>query len=598
MSATNSPPYLVVELANAHGGDRETLESTISEFSKINYPKKGIKFQIFKPDRIALPDFSWFSVYEELFLSEKGWEDLIVLANAHGDVWIDIFDIYGVQVLGQNLQRCRGIKLQASVLENHEVRQALGDLDLSKKHIIINVSGYELGAIEEVIRLFSGLSRFLILQIGYQSYPTSVQHTALQKIAVLRFAFPDLEICMADHVDANAEFALQAPLLASALGCRWIEKHFCINRAGARYDGFSSLEPHEMRRLCEALENTHKALHGEFISNAEEAYLKKSLQIPVLAAPVVAGRLFSDVDFLYRRTAQNGLSRSDIHRIQAESRYVLREPKDRHRTLQYEDFRPAKIGVIVAGRMKSSRLPQKAILPIFGVPSVDRCLQQCMRIDGVSRVVLATSTLKQDDILTEHSLDGAVDVWRGHPDDVISRYLGACDHYGFDVVIRVTADCPLILPEIMGFLLKKHFESGADYTAAQDCAVGTAGEVISVSALRRVSEYFGFAEHSEYMTWYFRNNPDFFRVNLVDLPDDFVRDYRLTLDYQEDLQLFETLYSELLGKGKSLSAETIFAFLDEHPEVVQINAHLTLKYRADQSLIDILNKETRMFPAS
>ncbi|APU30974.1 hypothetical protein UYA_15085 [Ectopseudomonas alcaliphila JAB1] len=594
MSAPVLPAYLVVELANAHGGDRALLESTISAFSEIDYPRKGLKFQIFKPDSIALSDFSWFPVYESLFLPEKAWGELISLAGSYGDVWIDIFDTYGVEVLAQNLEFCYGIKLQASVLENYEVLQALAQLDLADKRIMINVSGFELGAMEKVICRLSELSSFLILQIGYQSYPTSVQHTALQKIAILRATFPRFDICMADHADANTEFALQAPLLANALGCQWIEKHFCINRSAAKYDGFSALVPHEMQRLCDALQCAPLALHGEFISAAENSYLRKSQQVPVLAATCDIGHLFADEDFLYRRTAQVGLLRSEIHRLQAESRYVLRAAREQYRTLRHEDFRPANIGVIVAGRMKSSRLPQKAILPIFGVASVDRCLQQCSQIAGVNQVVLATSTLEQDDVLVEHTSGGSVGIWRGHPDDVISRYLGACDHYGLDVVIRVTADCPLILPEIMELLLQKHFESGADYTAAQDCAVGTAGEVISVAALRRIAGHFGFAEYSEYMTWYFRNNPEHFRINLVDLPTELRRDYRLTLDYEEDLQMFESLYSALLGTGKALTAEAVFAFLDENPHVSNINAHLTLKYKTDQSLINLLNEKTRI----
>ena len=99
------------------------------------------------------------------------------------------------------------------------------------------------------------------------------------------------------------------------------------------------------------------------------------------------------------------------------------------------------------------------------------------------------------------------------------------------------------------------------------------------------------------MTWYFKNNPEFFRLNLVDLPESLVRDYRLTLDYQEDLDMFNCIQNYLdENKVNALEKiiENIFEFLDAHPEVSSINSHLTLKYRTDQQLIETLNRETKM----
>src|SRR5699024_6667663 len=103
----------------------------------------------------------------------------------------------------------------------------------------------------------------------------------------------------------------------------------------------------------------------------------------------------------------------------------------------------------------------------------------------------------------------------------------------------------LVLPEIVDYLVSQHFISGADYTAAKVSAVGSSAEIINVNALRKVSDYFGVAEHSEYMTWYFMNNKDFFKINLVELPEEWVRDYRMTLDHPEDLCMLETLINQI-----------------------------------------------------
>lgn len=253
-----------------------------------------------------------------------------------------------------------------------------------------------------------------------------------------------------------------------------------------------------------------------------------------------------------------------------------------------------RIGVIVACRLKSSRLKQKAILPIKGIASVERCLQNCLLIAGEKPVVLATSTLPDDAELENYTLGGKINFWKGHPDDVIQRYLGACERFGIDVIVRVTADCPVVSPEIAEFLLKSHFESGADYTAPRKYAVGTNSEIYNTEALQRVIDLLGQADHSEYMTWYMRNNTDVFKVNIIDLPDALVRDYRLTLDYPEDLEMFERLYAELEQRDLSPTAANVFSVLDEDNGIAGINMHLALKYQADAELIEKLNKVTRI----
>jgi N,N'-diacetyllegionaminate synthase len=209
-------------------------------------------------------------------------------------------------------------------------------------------------------------------------------------------------------------------------------------------------------------------------------------------------------------------------------------------------------------------------------------------------VVLATSTKEEDAVLEEKTLGGKVEFWKGDPDDVIERYIGACDKYGIDIVIRVTGDCPVISSDIMSYLLDHHLSVGADYTASKKSAVGTACEIYNVEVLRRILKYVGKAQHSEYMTWYLQNNQDLFKVEIIDLPENLVRDYRLTLDYPEDLKLFNELFKALRLQSLEPTIENIFNILDNNPSISQLNSHLTLMYKTDQTLIHKLNKETKI----
>ena len=85
-------------------------------------------------------------------------------------------------------------------------------------------------------------------------------------------------------------------------------------------------------------------------------------------------------------------------------------------------------------------------------------------IPHAKMVILATSKLEEDEILEKYTHDNNVIFWQGDPEDVISRYIGACENYGVDTIVRVTADCCLISPEIAKLLIKSHFINGADFT--------------------------------------------------------------------------------------------------------------------------------------
>ena len=250
-------PHLILEVANVHGGNEKAILELIRVTSKHKYKDIGIKFQPFKYDLIALPDYSHYAIYKELFFVEDVWKEIVSFAfEKIGTVWLDLFDLYGVSILEDNFEMVRGIKLQASVLDNLELVRALSDMDLTDRELIINISGYDISDIERFINRFYILKpKRLILQAGFQGYPTPMKEISLNKIKVLQAAFPDYNICFADHLAAEDSFAHKLPILASMDGCTYIEKHICLSRSEAKYDFYSALEPDEFRNVLKDLHN-------------------------------------------------------------------------------------------------------------------------------------------------------------------------------------------------------------------------------------------------------------------------------------------------------------------------------------------------------
>jgi len=257
-----------------------------------------------------------------------------------------------------------------------------------------------------------------------------------------------------------------------------------------------------------------------------------------------------------------------------------------------EKIKKANIATIIACRLKSKRLPKKAILKIGDLSSIELCIKNALKFKNINYTILATSNLAEDDELKNHTFSNSVIFHRGDPDDVIQRYLDIINKLKIDVVVRVTGDMPYVSDDILQTLLKSHFESGADYTTAKKAAIGTNLEVINSAALRKVKSFFPSANYSEYMTYYFTNNPLYFKLNFVNLPENLVRDYRLTLDYEEDLKLLNLIENYFKTNNLEYNIELLFDFLDKNPKIARINKHCVQRYKKDKKLIETLKKAT------
>src|SRR5207237_3343974 len=107
-----------------------------------------------------------------------------------------------------------------------------------------------------------------------------------------------------------------------------------------------------------------------------------------------------------------------------------------------------RIVAIVQARMRSSRLPAKVIADIGGMPMIARVVHRVRAVPGVSEIVLATGTHDANRPLVEAGRAAGVAVFAGSEDDVLDRFYQAAREHAADVVVRITADCPLLDPTV------------------------------------------------------------------------------------------------------------------------------------------------------
>jgi len=587
-------PYIILENANAHSGSFDTLIETIQEFSDLR-GNFGMKFQPFKFDQIAMPSFRAYELYKKLFFDELQWKKIISKCSDTKDVWIDIFDEYTCTIVEKNLNTIYGLKFQSSILYNSVVIGLLSELDLSDKKIIINIAGIELNRLIGIIEAFESRLKpeEVILQVGFQAYPTKLADSGLSKINLIRENFPTHQISFADHIATEDLNALYSPVIAFTMGAQYIEKHICKSGDKPLYDHFSSFNREQFDGFLSVLENYKESLDNEYINQREIEYLNHAIQIPVLNKDLKAGQIIdTESDLVFRRSGEPGLRADELTELIHRDHYILGNNKSRGDTIKIEDLKKPVIGVIIGGRLKSKRLPKKLLRKIGCLTAVEACIRSALRFKEVNHVVLATSHLEEDAALENFTYTDQAQFIKGDPDDLLARFISTIDEFNLDIVVRATADCPYLSDEIFEHLLDSHFKSGADVSRPKDFAVGTSMSIGNAQAYQKAREYFPNPELSEYLIYYFVNNPDHFRLNICKLPPQLVRDYRLTLDYPEDLELLDSIEKHLNEHKLEPSVTNIFKYLDENPELAKLNKYHTLVYESDDDLIQRIRIDT------
>ncbi len=588
-------PEIILELANAHEGKFSKIKKSINFYNKLDYKNKSIKFQVFKYSEIATEDFNWFNVYKKLFISNSIWQKIFKLVK-NKKIWIDVFDNYSLDVIKNNQKYIYGIKLQSSVLKNHYLIEDLLKLDLRKVKLLINVSGVEKKNILSLKKTFLKKNfKQIIIQLGFQSYPTDLNEMNIDKIDYLKksgFRF----FSYADHIDARDKFSKVLPTILLDNGYKFIEKHFCLSRKTTKYDYYSSLEPKEFLEMIENIKS-YLTLKKEkpFNHKKEKKYLQNSEQKLVLNNLKFKGNFISKNDFKFKRTSKTGIKFNKIQEIIKHTPVLKKNIKLTDVVGKNFFKKKSKIGIFIICRLKSTRLKNKALCKIDDKEAIVHVVEQCLKIKKIDHVFLSTSYLKKDLPLVnllKKKFGNKIKYILGDPIDVIKRILKGCNKYKIDTAIRVTGDCPVISPEIIDFLIKEHFKNNSDYTCAKEFAVGSSGEVYSVGSLEKILSKTKKASYSEYLPFYYMNNKKYFAITVSPLPKKFVGNHRLTLDFYEDLKFFRKLFQKLKEERLKINLINIFKILRKNKEIDNINRNIKLIYRQNK-FIKFLNKRTQ-----
>ena len=332
---------VIIELANTHGGDIDYMFELIDAFSKYS-EGYAMKFQPLRADTLATKEFEWYPVYEQLAFTPNEWQLIIKKAKATKLVWLDLFDLYGTEILEKNIHLVDGIKLQVSVLFNYGLFERLKKIDLSNKKIIINIAALDFDEIAFFVDKFKNeiKSEELLLEVGFQGYPTELLDSGISKIQAVKAKFTN-RIVFADHVDATSDYAVWLPIIALQNGADIIEKHVMLTTRETKYDFYSSINNLQFEKLVGLIQDRERLASAVFINEKEKNYLDKSLLKPLLNKDVKSGKGLSiKEDFDFKRSPQTGLNAREIERLLA-NRTIVSTDKKQGETIKRTDFKAA-----------------------------------------------------------------------------------------------------------------------------------------------------------------------------------------------------------------------------------------------------------------
>ncbi|MFW6040857.1 MAG: cytidylyltransferase domain-containing protein [Thermoplasmatota archaeon] len=241
-----------------------------------------------------------------------------------------------------------------------------------------------------------------------------------------------------------------------------------------------------------------------------------------------------------------------------------------------------KIGVIVQARMGSTRLPGKVAKELVGKPMLTHVIERLKESEELDQIIVATSVKDDDGRVIEIAEKENVSTYRGSEADVLSRYIEAAEKYQIDIIIRVTADCPLIDPITIDELIKEFLKSiDLDYMNLKGYPRGLDTGICTLESLKKVERKVKNdpkeSQYREHVTLYIYRHPEEFKIDIKEAPEELRKGYRLSVDEVEDFELMENIYNRLYEEGDIIDIKEVLKMLDNEPELAKINADIKQK---------------------
>jgi len=233
-----------------------------------------------------------------------------------------------------------------------------------------------------------------------------------------------------------------------------------------------------------------------------------------------------------------------------------------------------KIVAIVQARMGSTRLPNKVMKPIGGIPIIELLLKRLSKSKELDQIVVATSVDKCNQPLVSHISKLGYACEQGSENDVLDRFVKTAQVYQADIVVRITGDCPLVDPDLVDECIRQFNVSDVDYLTNTNPPTYPDGldiEVFTFKALQEALEKTDKPFDHEHVTPYLRESGHF-NLGSVQHHQD-LSALRWTVDEPADFIVVEKVFRHFHPRI-DFTWEEVLKLQDEQPDIFSINENI------------------------
>ena len=235
-----------------------------------------------------------------------------------------------------------------------------------------------------------------------------------------------------------------------------------------------------------------------------------------------------------------------------------------------------KIACIIQARTNSKRFPGKILMPVLKKSLLQHQLERLKKLKKVNDLIVATTKNKIDEPIVIIAKKLRIKVFRGDEKNVLKRYYDCATINKSSIIIRITADCPLIDVKYIDELLQIFLKNNYDYLSNLDLNYlpdGFHSEIFNYESLKKARKLAKSKFHKEHVTSFLWSNPKIFFIHHFKGKKlkNHSKKIRLTLDYESDYILIKKIFEELYDKNKFFSLREITNLLKKKRSLLKIN---------------------------
>jgi len=238
------------------------------------------------------------------------------------------------------------------------------------------------------------------------------------------------------------------------------------------------------------------------------------------------------------------------------------------------------VGIIIQTRTGSTRLPAKVMMKADDkLLMIDYVINQLKHSKLHNEIVIATTNLKQDDVIFDYVTNRNVQCFRGDEKNVLERHYQCAKKHGFSSIVRIPSDKPLIDPTIVDSVIEKFQSNNYDYISNFSVDVsddkfiasypsGTEVEIFSFTALEAAWKNATSEDDKEHVTPYIYSHPEKFNIFNIKSKKN-LSQFRWALDYENDLKLIRIIISKV--QKRPILMNDILELFEQEPDLAKIN---------------------------